>query len=224
MCRKVWDFIRKHWVKISAIVAILTWIGISPSSFISVLKFVFNLISTQIPNWIFRFLLIILLGGLLFITIKLFKLLKTSPVSGEDFSKHKDANKKFEDEEIKKKIWPILRSISNRYKEYEKLEPNDEICFILKLIANEDEREMLESDVMTQYFYKFNDRNTADFNIVLDLLNIKKFIRDTTGYGGSYGEMPFEITSDGFHYLRIRKIDEASQSRKSEESPPDETT
>lgn len=223
MLRKVWGFIKRHWVKISAIVAILTWAGISPSSFVSVFKFVFNLLSTQIPNWVFRFLLIILLGWLFFITMKLFKSLKISPVSEEEFGKHKEANNKIK-EEIKNEIWPQIRELSNRYKEYEKLEPNEEICFILKLIANETEEEMLKSKVRAQYLHKFDDRNTADFNIVWNLLSIKNFIIDTTGYGGSYEEMPFKITNGGLQYLHYRKIDEAFQLRDSEESPSDETT
>jgi hypothetical protein len=76
----------------------------------------------------------------------------------------------------------------------------EEIVFILKFPANEEEKKELKSVLQFNYYNQFTDKKISDFNYVWSILERKNLVRQdrgSTGYGGSYSELPFYITDRG---------------------------
>jgi len=76
----------------------------------------------------------------------------------------------------------------------------EEIIFILKFPADEEEKKELKSVLRFNYTNQFTDKEIADFNHVWSILERKNLVeqgRGMTGYGGSYSEFPFYITDRG---------------------------
>jgi len=206
----VMSFLKKYWIKVIAVVgfilALLTWFGIEPNSFKKSFIWLFN-------NF-FKISIVIILMWLIVITKELIKLSKANIKNLRgDFQKHREVNSNVWSE-LRKTITKIredLNYVYNRYEKYEKLEPDDEIRYILRVISNSKHGKMTETSINKWYSGKFKDKTIGDFRMVFDLLTIKGFLqqeRGKTGYGGSYEELPFKITSKGYWYLRYRKVDE----------------
>jgi len=122
----------------------------------------------------------------------------------EATDKGKKRMKKIE-ERIKDKAEKIYDEL---YREARGLEPLDmeiedrieEIVFILKFPANEEEKKELKSVLRFNYTNQFTDKKMSDFNYVWSILERENLVeqgRGITGYGGSYSELPFYITNRG---------------------------
>lgn len=204
----VMPFLKKHWIKAISvggfILALLGWFEIEPDSFKKTFIWLFD-------NF-FKVLIVIILMWLIVITIKLRKLLKADITNlRDDFEKHKEVNSNIESElgETITKIRTDLNYVYRRYEKYERLEPDNEIRFILELVADQLDERLKKSEIEKCYFNAFKNKKQYNFNSVFNLIMTKDFLEKLTeGYGGSYGPLAHKITNKGYDYLRCREIDD----------------
>jgi len=113
-----------------------------------------------------------------------------------------EAEKIFEDIYYKKNEKKVATDKIKR------LEPKKQMVYILEILANQLDRKKKKSVLRNDYFEEFRKKDISDFNYVWSILEKKGFVsqsRGTTGYGGSYEELPFYITDKGLEFYLENK-------------------
>jgi len=162
---------------ISLIFALLVWFGIKPSSF----KLV---IFEQIPTWLIRIALILLIFWAVYISVKIKKLLKT-----EDFDKLIDSISTPHD-------LPEVKPPKEKEVEFTK----DQL-FILALIAESDEVSF--NSLSESYREQFPEANQVEIKYIANLLRENGLIRRS---GNIRGNLLYMATDKGIE--RVRKESE----------------
>jgi len=86
--------------------------------------------------------------------------------------------------------------------ELKRIEPHKEIIFILKLLANQQNKSMTKTDLRNYYFKKFSNKKVIDFNIVWNRLETGNLIMEYRASPG-YGSLDiYYMTDNGLVYHR----------------------
>lgn len=107
---------------------------------------------------------------------------------------------KAEIERAKKELLQIFKERENKINKKEKLEPHEEIIFILNLLASQPNRVLKQRNLWDKYHLKYKGRKEADFQIILNDLDNENLIHETTY--GDFGEIAWIITHMGIEYFK----------------------
>lgn len=170
-----------------------------------------RLFNLNIPDWIF-FLWLLFFSIVLLIAVHYVSQDRGAAEDGGLKKEIEGLKKGFEDYrkgvnkleiEFREKINKqdeILARIHNAPKEYLKLEPNDEILFILETLANQRSQSMDWRDLESYYKKKFDKLKTqADYNIVINKLMTHRYIR----LNEIAEPEEYEITPKGLEYFAL---------------------
>jgi hypothetical protein len=171
-----------------------------------------RLFNLNIPDWVF-FLWLIFFSLVLVITVNFVN--KSRGAATDDSGQIKEIEKlekslieskkevhrlevEFRDKINKQGV--IIAQIYNAPTQHLKLEPNDEILFILETLANKSSQAVVWSDLQYYYLQNFDKAKTlADYNIVINKLETYGYIRlEVRAEPEQY-----EITSKGIEYFAL---------------------
>ncbi|MCX6565198.1 MAG: hypothetical protein NTW38_02040 [Candidatus Aminicenantes bacterium] len=108
------------------------------------------------------------------------------------------------DEKIKSKTNEIYLSLKNEKTKNripERIEPNNEIIFILNVLANQPGISIDKDSLMANYQKKFSDKSVSHFNTIWNLLERNALILQDAGPTGYGSTDNYSLTDKGFDYL-----------------------
>jgi len=201
---------------ISAIVSLVAGI-IFIIEIISKLKLFNVLFNLEIPDILLLILIIAIFISLVFINKKFQglspKKIKEMLADNERITNHNKSiiesvnniiavNKKLktEIEKTKEEFLQMLTKSKNETKDEEKLEPNDEIIFILDVLASQSDRTLEQDYLWEMYHSKFKEKRQADFQIIINDLDTNELIQETEY--GEFEEIAWMILPLGIKYLK----------------------
>lgn len=103
-------------------------------------------------------------------------------------------------EKAKRELLQMSKESENETKKEEKLKPHDEIIFILDVLASQPTRVLEQRNLMDKYQLRFKPRMQADFQIILNDLEINGLIEEVEC--GHLGEIGWLILPSGIEYLK----------------------
>jgi len=201
---------------ISAIVSLVAGI-IFIIEIISKLKLFNVLFNLEIPDILLLILIIAIFISLVFFNKKFQglspKKFKEILADNERITNHNKSiiesvnniiavNKKLktEIEKTKEEFLQMLTKSKNETKDEEKLEPNDEIIFILDVLASQSDRTLEQDYLWEMYHSKFKEKRQADFQIIINDLDTNELIQETEY--GEFEEIAWMILPLGIKYLK----------------------
>jgi len=184
----------------------------------SLFKWLFNFINQKMPNFVLNLLIVAILGGLVYISIKLRELLKANIGKlRKDFDNHLKKIHNDPEHGIDKKIRDIRTDLSGIYdkaKKYEQLDTSPEIIFILETLGAKLDMKMTRRNLRNYYVRKFRPKTSKEANLIF---NMKINWLDKRGYIEKFEERQIgfvKITSIGLEYHGWAKIKIAEENKK----------